>query len=114
MELKEERVGDTYVVTATGRLDGVASTAFADRLNGLIGEPKPKLLVDFAGVDFVTSAGLRAVLMVVKKVKAAGGAFALCGVRDSVREVFDISGFTAMLQIHGDRSGGLSALAQNG
>lgn len=114
MELKEERVGDTFVVTAKGRLDGVASTAFADKVGGLINGSNPRLLVDFAGVDFVTSAGLRAVLMIVKKVKAAGGAFALCGVQDSVREVLDISGFTAMLQIHGDRAGGLSALGQNG
>ncbi len=112
MELQEERVGDTYVVTAKGRLDGVASGAFADKIDGLIGNAKPKLLVDFAGVDFVTSAGLRAVLMAVKKVKASGGMFALCGVQDSVREILDISGFTAMLQIHGDRAGGLSALAR--
>jgi len=110
MELQQERVGGTFVVTAKGRLDGVASTVFSDRLGGLITEPSPKLLVDFAEVDFVTSAGLRAVLLVVKKVKAAGGAFALCGVRDSVREVFDISGFTAMLTIHPGRSDAIAAL----
>jgi anti-anti-sigma factor len=110
MELQEERVGDAYVVTATGRLDAVSSGAFADRIGGLIGNAKPKLLIDFAGVDYVTSAGLRAVLMVVKKIKSSGGVFALCGLQASVREVFDISGFTAMLSIHSGRSDGLAAL----
>jgi anti-anti-sigma factor len=111
MELQEERVGEAFVVTAKGRLDGASSSIFADRIGGLITDQKPKLLVDFAGVDFVTSAGLRAVLMVLKKVKAANGSFALCGVQDSVRDVLDISGFTAMLSIHPARSDGIAALS---
>lgn len=110
MELQQERVGDTYVVIARGRLDGVASTVFSDQIGGLITDPNPKLLIDFAGVDFVTSAGLRAVLLLVKKVKAAGGAFALCSVQDPVREVLDISGFTAMLSIHPARAEAIAAL----
>jgi anti-anti-sigma factor len=111
MDLHEERVGDTMVVTTKGRLDGVTSAAFADRIGGLAASAKPKLLIDFAGVDFVTSAGLRAVLTIVKKVKASGGALVFCGVQDAVREVFDISGFTPMLSIHQARADGLAALA---
>jgi anti-anti-sigma factor len=110
MEISEERVGDTCVVTATGRLDGGASAAFTERIGGLITEPNPKLLIDFAGVDFVTSAGLRAVLLLVKKVKAAGGTFALCSVQDSVREVLDITGFAGMLSIHPARADAIAAL----
>jgi anti-anti-sigma factor len=110
MELEEERVGDAYVVIARGRLDGASSSTFADRIGGLITNPQPKLLIDFAEVDFVTSAGLRAVLLVLKKVKAANGSFALCSVRDTVRDVLDISGFTAMLSIHPARSDGIAAL----
>jgi anti-anti-sigma factor len=111
MELEEERVGDAFVVTARGRLDGASSSVFADRIGGLITDPQPKLLIDFAEVDFVTSAGLRAVLLVLKKVKAANGSFALCSVQDSVRDVLDISGFTAMLSIHAARSDGIAALS---
>jgi anti-anti-sigma factor len=110
MEIHDERVGDTCVVTAKGRLDGGASSAFTDRIGGLITSRNPKLLIDFSGVDFVTSAGLRAVLVLVKKVKAAGGSFALCGVQDSVREVLDITGFTSMLSIHPARAEAIAAL----
>jgi anti-anti-sigma factor len=110
MEIHDERVGDTCVVTATGRLDGGASAAFAERVGTLIANDRPKLLIDFSGVDFVTSAGLRAVLVLVKKVKAAGGAFALCGVQDSVREVLDITGFTSMIAIHPARNDAIAAL----
>lgn len=111
MEILDERVGDTCVVTAKGRLDGGASAAFADKVGGLIASPNPKLLIDFAGVDFVTSAGLRAVLLLVKKVRAAGGSFALCGVQDSVREVLDITGFTAMFSIHSARAAAIAAMS---
>jgi len=111
MEIHEERIGDTCVVTAKGRLDGDASAAFADRIGGLITAPNPKLLIDFGGVDFVTSAGLRAVLLLVKKVKAAGGTFALCGVQDSVREVLDITGFSGMFSIHPARADAIAALS---
>jgi anti-anti-sigma factor len=111
MEIQEEQIGDTHVVTMKGRLDGIASPAFADRIGALINHPNPRLLVDLAAVDLVTSAGLRVVLLILKRVKAGGGAFALCNVQPSVREVLDISGFTAMLSIHGDRAEGITALA---
>jgi anti-anti-sigma factor len=110
MDIRDERIGDTFVVTAKGRLDGGASAAFAEKVGALITNENPKLLIDFAGVDFVTSAGLRAVLVLVKKVKAAGGSFALCSVQAQVREVLDITGFTDMLRIHAARAEALSAM----
>jgi anti-anti-sigma factor len=112
MEINDERIGQTCVVTAKGRLDGGASAAFAERVGGLITSPNPKLLIDFAGVDFVTSAGLRALLQLVKKVKAAGGSFALCAVQDPVREVLDITGFTGMFSVHAARADALAAMSK--
>ena len=113
MELKEEPVGAVCVVTARGRLDGNTSGRSASASSSLIGAGQSKLLVDFSGVDFVASAGLRVVLTVLKKVKAANGAFALCAVQAQVREVLDITGFTSMMQIHAERAGGISP-SQNG
>lgn len=111
MEIMEEQVGDTRVVVVSGRLDGAASTGFSERVGALAAGDRPKLLVDLSGVDFVTSAGLRAVLQVVKRVKASGGVFALCSVQAPVREVLDISGFTAMLSIHPERAEAIAAMA---
>ncbi|HVU40697.1 MAG: STAS domain-containing protein [Xanthobacteraceae bacterium] len=110
MEILDERIGDTFVVTAKGRLDSGASAVFAEKVGALITSANPKLLIDFAEVDFVTSAGLRAVLVLVKKVKAAGGSFALCAVQEPVREVLDITGFTDMLRIHTARAEAIAAM----
>jgi anti-anti-sigma factor len=112
MEIHKERVGDIYVVTASGRLDGIYSTAFANQIGELVTETNPKILIDFTDVDIVTSAGLRALLLLMKKAKASGSVFALCGVNDEVREVLNISGFTAMLSIYAGRTEGIAALNQ--
>jgi anti-anti-sigma factor len=110
MEIHDERIGDVHVVTAEGRLDGIYSSAFANHVGELIVGTNPKILIDFADIDFVTSAGLRAVLLLMKKAKAAGGAFALSGVNDQVREVLDVSGLADMFSIHPGRAEGIAAL----
>jgi anti-sigma B factor antagonist len=110
MDISAEVVGDTHVVVVSGRLDGAASPDFSQRVGALASGTSPKLLLDFGGVDFVTSAGLRAVLLIVKRVKASGGVFALCSVQQPVREVLDISGFTAMFDVHPARSDAIAAM----
>ncbi len=110
MDIQKQRVGDVDVVTAEGRLDGIYSSAFANQVGELITGENPKVLIDFSSIDYVTSAGLRAVLLLMKKAKASGGAFALCGLNDQVREVLDISGLADMFSIHPGRTEGLAAL----
>ena len=110
MEIQKERVGDTYVVSANGRLDGIYSTAFAKEVGELIASTNPKILIDFAEIDFVTSAGIRAVLVLMKSAKASGVVFALCGINTQVREVLDDAGLAPFITIYSGRSEGLAAL----
>jgi anti-anti-sigma factor len=110
MELVEEVQGRVVVVTARGRLDGSTSQAFAAQLEKLTGTSQPRLVVDCSGIDFVSSAGLRVVLTVLKRVKAANGMLALCAVQDPVREVLDITGFAGMLDLYTGRAEAISAL----
>src|SRR5262249_18627053 len=111
MELIEEVQGRVVVVTARGRLDGSTSQAFATRLETLTARPEPRLVVDFSGIDFVSSAGLRVVLSVLKRVKAAHGMFALCAVQQPIRQVLDITGFPGVLLPPPGRAGGGAAWA---
>jgi anti-anti-sigma factor len=111
MDIMQEQVGRVWVVSARGRLDSVSSRVFAQQLEPLVAGFEPRLLVDLSGVDFVSSAGLRAVLGLAKKIKTGKGAFALCGVQPPVHEVLDITGFTHMLDIHLDRRAALAALS---
>jgi anti-anti-sigma factor len=110
MEIHKERIGDAYVVSANGRLDGIYSTAFAKEVGELIAGRNRKILIDFAEIDFVTSAGIRAVLLLMKKAQAAGATFALCGVNEQVREILDSTGLAPTITIHPGRAEGLCQL----
>lgn len=111
MQISDESVGGVCVVTARGRLDGASSGPFGERIQALIGPRQPRMLIDFSGIDFVTSAGLRVVLTILKRVKSADGRFALYGVQAPVREVLEITGFTGMIQIYPGREAALAALS---
>ena len=110
MEIQKEQVGDAHVVTVNGRLDGIYSTNFSNQVAALITGTGAKILIDFTDIDYVSSAGLRALLVLMKKATATGSVFALCGLNNQVREVLDISGFAAMFTIHPDRAMALAAL----
>jgi anti-sigma B factor antagonist len=110
MVITEQPHGRVVLLTASGRLDGSTSAAFTARIEPLISGNEPRLVLDFAGVDFISSAGLRAVLSLFKQTKAARGAFALCAVQPPVLEVLDISGFTNLIPIHAERTAALAAV----
>jgi anti-sigma B factor antagonist len=111
MEVSEEVIGSTCVVVVSGRPDGATSAAFAERVGALTAGENPRLLLDFGGIEFVTSAGLRAVSQVVKRIKASGGLRAMCNVQDPVREVLDIRGCASMFSIHRERPAAIAAMA---
>jgi anti-anti-sigma factor len=110
VEIHKEQIGDAYVVSANGRLDGIYSTAFAKEVGELIAGRNRKILIDFAEIDSITSAGIRAVLLLMKKAKDSGAVFALCGINDQVREVLDSTGLAATITIHPGRFDGLCKL----
>lgn len=111
MVITEQPHGRVLLLTASGRLDGSTSAAFMTRIEPLIAGSEPRLVIDFSGVDFISSAGLRAVLSLFRKTKAAQGAFALCAVQPPVLEVLDISGFTNLIPIHAGQATALAAVS---
>ena len=66
------------------------------------------LVLDFAALDYISSAGLRMVLVVAKRLKGEGGQLVLSGMQPHVREVFDISGFLAILNVEPTRAEALA------
>ena len=97
MDIKEERRDDVFIVAPVGRVDSNTSSAFETVVLGHAREAR--LLVDLSGVEYISSAGLRVFLMLARKVKEAGGRLVLCGMGASVRQVFDLAGFTALFAV---------------
>ena len=88
------------VITVEGRMDAVSAPEFEKFLNGLIDEGALKVIVDFEGLDYISSAGLRSVLITAKKIQSKGGEILIVSLHDTVKEIFEISGFSTIIPIH--------------
>ena len=99
MEIKESKTGDVVVLEPVGRLDTKTSPELEKKVLELLAGGQRRFVVDFASVEFLSSAGLRVLLMLGKKLGGSDGYLALAALNDRVREVFDIAGFTAVFTI---------------
>ncbi len=82
-----------------GRLDSLSCREFEARLLKALSE-SGTVVVDCAAMVYISSAGLRSLLVAAKQARASNGQLALAALRDNPREVFDISGFSTIFSIH--------------
>jgi anti-anti-sigma factor len=101
LSTRSENYADCRLITVRGRIDHTNCERFQQSL-GAEAREVPKgggMVVDLAGIEFITSAGLRALLLAQRTVSAAGAQFVVCGVRGVVREVFRIARFDTLLSV---------------
>lgn len=99
MEITTRTQGNASIIAIVGKLDSVTSPQAQQALEAIVSGGGRKLAVDFSGLDYISSAGLRVLLGTAKKLAATGGALRTFGLNETVREVFDISGFSAILPV---------------
>ncbi|MBS9476136.1 STAS domain-containing protein [Ancylobacter radicis] len=101
---------DVIITTVKGRLDSSSSHKLDDFL-AEIPAGNNAILLDFAELTYISSAGLRVVLKATKLARSHGVALAICSLVPQVHEVFDVSGFTTLIPIHPDRGAALASFA---
>ncbi|HLJ65178.1 MAG TPA: STAS domain-containing protein [Stellaceae bacterium] len=89
-------------VRPQGRLDSLSGPAFEKELLAHIEGGCRQMVLDFSGLNYISSAGLRVVLVAAKRMKAAGGKLVLASLNAQIHEVFEISGFNRILEIEAD------------
>jgi anti-anti-sigma factor len=102
---------DVCEVRPHGRIDSATGPAFEHDVLQQIDGGQRRLLLDFADLVYISSAGLRIVLLAAKRMKSAGGRLVLCSLNPQIAEVFEISGFNRILDIHPSRDTALSILS---
>ncbi|MDO5563245.1 MAG: STAS domain-containing protein [Synergistaceae bacterium] len=90
--------GGKVTIKFEGRLDTVTSPQLEEALVPIIAETKD-VAFDFAKLEYLSSAGLRVILSAHKKLKAAGGRLTVANVNSVVKNVFDLTGFSSILNI---------------
>ena len=110
MEINAEREGATVIARPMGRLDGSNASEFQEALEGAIEETDKALILDFQHISYISSAGLRVILLTARTLQGNGGEMALCALDAPIREVFAISGFDTIIPIHGTRDEALASV----
>ncbi len=102
LEIREEAIGEVHVLGLNGRLDTDTAADLELAAQDLIDAGARDFVVDLSGVGYVSSAGLRVLLMIGKSIDGKGS-LRLCGLNATVRQVFDVAGFTQLFVIGADR-----------
>ena len=93
---------EVTVVSIDGSVDGTTARELVSSLRAHVSEGRTRLVGNLAGVDYTSSAGLRALLETVKETRHHGGDLRLAAVRPEVLRVLELSGFTSILQVFDD------------
>ena len=112
MEVRTEVTDGMAVFRIVGRLDASAGPNLESAVASALGGGNPRILFDMGDVTFVSSAGLRVILMTAKQAMAAKGGLAIFGLRSAVNEVFEISGLHKFIPIASDETEARSRLAE--
>ena len=97
MTIEKPKEGNLLTLKITGRLDTVTAPELENELKTSL-EGINKLIFDFSGLDYISSAGLR-VLLSSQKAMAGQGSMVLQHVNETVKSVFDVTGFSEILTI---------------
>lgn len=100
MELHVKKEEKTTVISVAGRLDAVSSPEFEIKLGKLIDEGNIHLVVDFSELHYISSSGLRSVLATAKRLKEKNGKILIASLKDIVKEVFEVSGFSTIIPVY--------------
>jgi anti-sigma B factor antagonist len=99
LAITTSKVQDSLVISLTGRIDANSAKELEQQSLGWIDGGEKKLVLDFTSVDFISSAGLRVILLIAKKLEPLEGKVKLCGLNATLRDVFEISGFSKLFVI---------------
>jgi anti-sigma B factor antagonist len=112
VELTERRAGNTIVLAPAGRIDMSTAEQFRERLIPLIAstEAGAAVVLDFSGVDYISSAGLRVLMLAAKEARSSGSLIAVAALQPLVNEIFQISRFDKVLPCHAGVNEALAAV----
>lgn len=97
MKIKKTENGNVLTISLAGRLDTGTAPELEKEINSSLDNIE-ELYLDFEGLDYVSSAGLR-VLLAVQKIMNRKGRMILQNVNDDIMEVFEMTGFVDILTI---------------
>lgn len=109
LEVAENEENGVLILRIKGRLDAASSPLLERKISAIVDEDRLKLLMDFDGVEYLSSAGMRLLLNLTKRLKSKQGKMAISAVNRDVMEVIKMAGFDHILEIFENEKEALAA-----
>jgi stage II sporulation protein AA (anti-sigma F factor antagonist) len=109
MEIEEQTQDSLVIVALDGRVDGFSAPDLEKRISEIVERGDTHVLLDCGKMNYISSAGLRAVLVGAKKCQQGGGKLTLCALQPACKSVMEISGFLTLLDHYETRDAALAA-----
>ncbi|MCB1804802.1 MAG: STAS domain-containing protein [Candidatus Competibacteraceae bacterium] len=111
MDIEVDERHNATALKLHGRLDANTAVDLDKQLTALIENDNKAVVLDFSAMAYISSAGLRILLTAAKKLQSQQRAFLLCAINANIMEVFKMTGFHRILQIHDNLDQALNALS---
>lgn len=109
MELQFKQKDSFTIVYVSGRVDTTNYNEFEKQVSEKTYETNENVIINCSELNFISSSGLRVFLMTQKKLTATGRKLKLCNMQPAIKEIFDISGFSQIFEIHDTEEEALKA-----
>lgn len=110
LSIRTERSEKAAIVCPVGRVDGSNVELLESAIQEQLKAGEKKLVFDFEGLNYISSAGLRTLLVAARRLQTEGGAALFCGLAEHIAHIFEISGFNSILAVYDSRDEALSSL----
>ena len=103
MDFKSQRLADVVVAAPVGQIDHPNAVRLQQVLGPIVDEAvaqRRPLVIDFSGVEYISSMGLRVLMVAAKQMRSHGASIALGGLQPEVEEIFEIARFKFVLDIY--------------
>jgi len=114
MHLTERRIGNALVLAASGRIDHASAEDFKTALQPHLLQCKTGgdvVVLDFSGVQYISSVGLRVLMVAAKALRARKAAIAVASLQPVVAEIFEISRFHHVVDVRGNLRNAIGAIS---
>lgn len=111
MDVKTDRQNGTLIASVEGRIDGATAREFEEIMTAAIDDGDKAVVIDLEKLSYISSAGLRSVLLIAKGMWKRKGKCVVCSLDESNSEVFRISGFDKIINIHASTSAAIDSVA---
>ena len=110
LELQADQIEGALIISVAGRIDGMNAQEFHQNLDKEIGGSDNPVVLDLEKLSYISSAGLRSILLIAKTLQGRKTKFMLCSLPGPIKEIFEIAGFDKIISVLESRSDAIATI----